>query len=135
MERGFWRTLLAGMADFPKVLALPEGIPLSMSVIEVFEIWMGKKAFHSSSALDDHDMTPKQNSFLESYIGAFKTTCAGSRISLLENGVMGLGPFHAMVNDVVCIFLDGMTPFLLWDGNDDDYKLVGPAFGRCCPSF
>ncbi|KAH6667844.1 heterokaryon incompatibility protein-domain-containing protein [Halenospora varia] len=57
-----------------------------------------------------------------------RRTALERRPFLTCKGHIGLGPRNILPGDVICIFLGGEIPFVLREGNNGRYRLVGEAY-------
>ena len=111
-REAFWRTLIADR-DFGL-----KGPPnQSHDFAGRFEAWIGK-----------NEGNPNNELYTRPFSDAAIWRCVKRSFVTTKKGYLGLAPWGAREDDVVCVLRGGDVPFILREKEDGYWKLVGEAY-------
>lgn len=108
-------TLTAGKTDDWEIEDLKE--------LPVLIRHLGILALNEEGVVPDAHITAIKDILRSNY-------CLQRRFFITPTGRMGLGPYILRPGDLVVILKGGPWPFILRNGNDGDYKLLGQTYVR-----
>jgi hypothetical protein len=122
-----WRTLIANKKANGEIY--PPGDD-GREAYDLLRIKLGKEM--TDQVRETQSVTDAQNPKVADYALAFGYACHGrSFFSTTGGRSVGLGPRYAKRGDMICIFHNGVTPFIVRPGKEDPNGTRNEFVGEC----